>query len=612
LPQLTAALPLLQRGIGIHHSGLLPILKEVVEILFGEGLIKALFATETFSMGLNMPAKTVVFVAARKFDGEGFRWLTGGEYIQMSGRAGRRGLDERGIAILMFDEKMEPDQAKSILNGNADPLKSSFHLGYNMLLNLLRAEEADPQLIISKSFAQFQADRVLPEAEAELAQLEKKKASISLGDLEEDVVEYDRLTKQRDALYIEIREYVFKPQYIVPFLHSGRLVKVKNFENNEDFGWGVILNFIKRSNSGKGANAGGDRYVVDVILKCEQPSIGSPPDKAKPASKNGKSEWIVVPCSLKMFEKISAIRVYIPKDLRPKDHRAAVGKSVVEVEKRFDEKPPELDPVEDQSIKEPKFTELLRKVETVEDKLSTMSLHEKLERSNKTLKDVLATLERRQQVEEEYKATKRKVKLAQGHIMKEELKRMKRVLRRAGFISSKDIIEMKGRTACEVNTADELVITELMLGGNFNDLSPEVVVSLLSCFVFDEKSDETLTLEPVLQKAQNLLRDVATRIGTITQECKIPLDVEEYVQSFEPGAMPVMYAWACGKTFSEICKMTTMFEGSIIRCMRRLEELLLQLRAAAKSIGNTELQEKFEQASAKLKRGVAFQASLYL
>lgn len=68
-------------------------------------------------MGLNMPAKTVVFVAARKYDGESFRWLSGGEYIQMSGRAGRRGLDARGIAILMFDEKMEPDQAKNILKG---------------------------------------------------------------------------------------------------------------------------------------------------------------------------------------------------------------------------------------------------------------------------------------------------------------------------------------------------------------------------------------------------------------------------------------------------------------------------------------------------------------
>ena len=89
--QVSKVLPMLERGIGIHHGGLLPILKEVIEILFQEGLIKALFATETFAMGLNMPARTVVFSSAKKFDGKDTRYISSGEYIQMSGRAGRRG-----------------------------------------------------------------------------------------------------------------------------------------------------------------------------------------------------------------------------------------------------------------------------------------------------------------------------------------------------------------------------------------------------------------------------------------------------------------------------------------------------------------------------------------
>lgn len=81
LPQISQLLPLLRRGIGIHHSGLLPLLKEVIEILFQEGLIKALFATETFSIGLNMPAKTVVFTSVRKYDGQDFRWISGGKFF---------------------------------------------------------------------------------------------------------------------------------------------------------------------------------------------------------------------------------------------------------------------------------------------------------------------------------------------------------------------------------------------------------------------------------------------------------------------------------------------------------------------------------------------------
>ena len=102
LPQIEKMLPILKKGVGVHHGGMLPIVRECVELIFQEGLIKTLFSTETFSMGVNMPAKTVVFTNLEKFDGNEHRFVTGGEFIQMSGRAGRRGLDEKGITILML------------------------------------------------------------------------------------------------------------------------------------------------------------------------------------------------------------------------------------------------------------------------------------------------------------------------------------------------------------------------------------------------------------------------------------------------------------------------------------------------------------------------------
>lgn len=156
LPQIQNILPLLKRGIGIHHSGLLPLLKETIEILFQEGLIKVLFATETFSIGLNMPARTVVFTSVRKFDGVSLRWITPSEFVQMSGRAGRRGLDERGLVIMMIDEKMEPAIAKEIVRGEQDKLNSAFYLGYNMILNLMRVEGISPEFMLERCFYQFQ------------------------------------------------------------------------------------------------------------------------------------------------------------------------------------------------------------------------------------------------------------------------------------------------------------------------------------------------------------------------------------------------------------------------------------------------------------------------
>jgi ATP-dependent RNA helicase DOB1 len=189
LSQIQEMVPILKRGIGIHHGGLLPIVKEIIEILFSLGLLKILFSTETFSMGLNMPARTVVFTAVRKFDGENFRWLAGGEYIQMSGRAGRRGLDDKGITILMVDEKMEPEVAKGMLKGKADPLNSSFHLNYNMLINSMRIEDSDPEYIIRRSFHQFQSDRTLPEMKAKLVEVQKElhtlhvKSELEIGEI---------------------------------------------------------------------------------------------------------------------------------------------------------------------------------------------------------------------------------------------------------------------------------------------------------------------------------------------------------------------------------------------------------------------------------------------
>ena len=117
-------LPILRRGIGIHHSGLLPIVKELVEILFGESLIKVLFATETFAMGLNMPARCVVFTAFKKFDGENMRVVAPGEYTQMSGRAGRRGKDPCGTCIMMVDEKMGKEDVTSMVLGEPQPLNN--------------------------------------------------------------------------------------------------------------------------------------------------------------------------------------------------------------------------------------------------------------------------------------------------------------------------------------------------------------------------------------------------------------------------------------------------------------------------------------------------------
>lgn len=166
----------LLRGFGVHHGGLIPVVKELVEILFQESLVKVLFATETFAMGLNMPARTVMFTTYIKHDGLATRTLTSGEYIQMSGRAGRRGTDPVGYVIMLVEDpdKYSPAQAKALICGRPMPLMSRFKLSYYTLLNLTKRLEGGMdhmEHLIQHSFQQYQHDRQVPLLRARLEEI---------------------------------------------------------------------------------------------------------------------------------------------------------------------------------------------------------------------------------------------------------------------------------------------------------------------------------------------------------------------------------------------------------------------------------------------------------
>ena len=190
---------------------------------------------------------------------------------------------------------------------------------------------------------------------------------------------------------------------------------------------------------------------------------------------------------------------------------------------------------------------------------------------------------------------------------------MKRVLRRLGHVSADNVVQVKGRVACEVSTADELLVTELIFNGVFNELDSAQAAALLSCLVYTDKGDaEAPALREELAGPLRQLQDAARRVAQVSADCKIEMDAEEYVTSFRPDLMELVFAWVHGAKFVDICGMTKEFEGSIIRVIRRLEELCRQLSDAAKAIGDEALEAKFKEASAKLRRGIIFAASLYL
>jgi ATP-dependent RNA helicase HelY len=152
----------LQRGLAAHHAGMLPTFKEVVEELFVRGLVKAVFATETLALGINMPARTVVLERLVKWNGEAHVDVTPGEYTQLTGRAGRRGIDVEGHAVVVWSHGVDPGAVAGLASTRTYPLRSSFRPSYNMAVNLVGQVGRDrARVLLESSFAQFQADRAV-------------------------------------------------------------------------------------------------------------------------------------------------------------------------------------------------------------------------------------------------------------------------------------------------------------------------------------------------------------------------------------------------------------------------------------------------------------------
>ncbi len=444
--------------------------------------------------------------------------------------------------------------------------------------------------------------------------LEKEVSEFHI-DNEEEVSSYHRLRRQLLELGKEFQEWLVQPQYAVPFMQPGRLIEVKHGERN--FGFGVVVNFKKinpkdaKSASNANPLENENNYVVEALLhvtsetaKCKSPA------ELTPASEGtGKGEMIVVPIFLNLIQQISSVKVFLPKDLRVKDNRKVVIKTLEGVRAKFGSDVPVLDPIKDMKIHDRSFKELTKRIAAFEERLSAHSLSEK---PKDELASVLEEYGKKVSLRERADSARAELKKAKSLLQMSDLKCMKRVLRRLGYCTASDVIEVKGRIACELSSADELLLTEMVFNGLFDGLGPEQSAAVLSCFVFDENCKEMPKLTEALSGPLRQMQEMARRIAKVSKEAKITIDEDAYVDQFRPGLMDVVHEWCKGASFAQLCKMTDVFEGSVIRCIRRLEELLRQMVQAAKNIGNTELENKFSEAIRLLKRDIVFAASLYL
>ena len=721
LPNIINFLPLLKRGIGVHHGGMLPILKECVEIMFQEGLIKVLFSTETFSMGINMPAKTVVFTSLKKFDGEFQRYLGGGEYTQMAGRAGRRGIDQEGNVIVMIDKFIDKNECEKIIKGKSAPLMSSFQLSYNQLANLIRIEGLEPNHILSQSFRQFQKEKSVPIFRMKLAKLYNDYLSLNFesDEKEAEIKQIYEIDETLKKIKNEFRTKLFIPKYISRFLCLGRVVKLKYFgygliisckkateitinnkdnlniiteyaskkgnenednilqyneedlylknigideeenskiENkedgeyifnkkllkNKDFVNNSISNTIQNQNNENqienqnkiNDNIINDNYeekainelVLDVLVSLKHFTDVNGCLTPGNFENNNETFFGIIPFTITMLENIYEVRAKMVVDLKDQKLVEDYGKRLKEIINRFKGNLPILDIIKKNDIKNDSIIKLSNDIYDLENKYQSLkdNYENKYGKEKEILQKDLKKYIERKKIQKEIKKVIGKIESSKNLVLKEELINMQRVLRRLDFITKEEILTQKGQIICDISGADELLTAELLFNGFFKDLSLEEIGAAIYCCLSKEnqgkKEDESSTIkdknvQKTIEKIYDGVKKKVEYIGEILEECKIlgKGEKDKYIESFNDYYMLPIYKWINGMSFSDLIKeFDKLYEGSLIRVIRRVEEFTKNFVVTAQHIGDTNLQKKLEEMGIKIKRGLPFTASLYL
>ncbi|GAA6029642.1 hypothetical protein JCM8097_000981 [Rhodosporidiobolus ruineniae] len=622
LPQIQTMRNLLSRGIGVHHGGLLPIVKEIVELLFARGLVKVLFATETFAMGVNMPAKCVVFSNIRKHDGRNFRDLLPGEYTQMSGRAGRRGLDKTGVVIINADSDIPDTQTLShMILGPPTKLQSQFRLTYSMILNLLRVEALRVEEMIKRSFSENAAQRLLPEHQKKVAEGESELQSLVKlppGPKTDDLKRFYELSQRIVELNTAVLEGVLAHPSSGRVMSAGRVVVLSDghFRDNP----AVLLKSAPPAVLPSGVIDPTKQFFVlafvppairaathDVAVDAVPPRWPPRPQGLGP---NDELTYELAVVPLTSVSLVTSLTLKVDSDSIADRHRRSAMETALSdfraLLASFPSPAEALVEADWNKVRGLEFREALQRRDELVRQLEFLAVEEgDLEESYRIL--------HAERVLEEKIAGLRMALSEQNLELLPDYEQRIDVLKKLQFIDENQTVLLKGRVACEINSANELILTELILDNVFATYEPEEVVALLSGFIFQEKTEVEPLLTPRLEEGKATILATAERVLRVQERHRANFSDEGFNGSGELkwGLSEVVYEWAKGMTFAQVMNLTDVQEGTIIRTIVRLDESCREVRDAARVVGNSDLFQKMIKAQELIRRDICFCASLY-
>src|SRR5881628_2191653 len=573
----------LRLGIGLHHAGILPSVKRLIEVLFERGLCKAVFATETMSLGIHMPARSVVLQGLTKRTDRGFRSLSHNELTQMAGRAGRRGIDPEGTCVIALDARDGLEDLLRVIDGSPEPIESQFKLGYGSVA-LLLSTGASPDALrrrVESSFGQYQNLKRIREIEAEVhaleASLEKLRGyAAPCGDFQR-IGRYRRARQEIEARRQALGRGPRRGERTVAEAEPGRLVLVRR-------GGEPTLAMVLGIHAIRGR-----RVLIDALL----------PHGVTVRVKSGVIKrifWATPPLHVPR-DRAPGRREYAPgrreyapggrerhsSDNRGLDHLAAQLErlSVAELIERERSQGPEATLAAIECHRCPwgataRCDREWRELETVAERLGV----------------------RRRQLEQLRSA------------YWQEFLRVIEVLEQFGAVRDRKL-ESKGRLIAGLRHDNELLVAEIVSHGVFSDATGPEAAAICSALIEEARSGDPAIARVFLRKRPKLKRklDQLTRIADTVHEAqrarhlRVPVGVHA-------GFMPSVFRWASGEDdWTGIVEESFGgHEGDLIRAMRRLIDVLRQLADSDEVPAETG--RLLAQVSRTIDRGIVLESAL--
>jgi ATP-dependent RNA helicase HelY len=519
----------LEAGVAAHHAGMVPPMKEAVEEAFAAGLVKMVFATETLSLGINMPARSVVIEKLSKFTGEQHEFLTPGEYTQLTGRAGRRGIDEVGYAVVCWSPFVPFDQVAALASRRTYALRSSFRPTYNMAANLVQQYPADEaHHLLNLSFAQFQTDRDVVGLERQLErsreQLARHRESAARG--RGDIDDYRRLVT---ALEAERRERGGA---------RGTADAIERLRPGD-----VLLRARRHGRVAVLGNERGRRGAPRVLALSEGRELVrlGAEDFDEPPAPGARIELPVpyAPRSSRFRrEVVDRLRRVRPRRDDEPD-RDARGERVSDLEARLAD--------------HPVATDRGRAA-----RLEAAASADRLERD-------VARLERRVR--------------GRSESLARLFDRVLRVLEAWGYVDGWALTEWGGLLA-RLYTETDLVVAESLREGLLDDLDVAEIAALVSCFTFERRGPDGVGLVPPahwptkeLAARWRVLARIAEELNHNEDDAGLP-----ETRAPDPGFVPYAHEWVAGDDLADVLASDDeMTGGDFVRHVKQCIDLLRQI-----------------------------------